>query len=104
MWLPPQDAASVLKEIGERFCRSQLVLDIVPERYTKGIWKKLFRLHARMEWGLDVSWDFGIKKPQDLESFASGFKVIAEEKGSTGPIITVSIHPVETEAVEGLAS
>jgi len=92
MWLPPQDATRLLKEIGERFYRSQLVLDIVPEKYTKGIWKKLIRLHSRIEWGLDVAWNFGIKDPHDIEAYGNGLKVIGEEKGSAGPIITVSIN------------
>jgi O-methyltransferase involved in polyketide biosynthesis len=92
MWFHPQDAARLFKEIGERFYRSQLVLDMVPERYTQGIWKFLIRLHSRIDWGLDVAWTFGIKKPQDIEAYGNGLKVIGEEKGSAGPIITVSIN------------
>jgi O-methyltransferase involved in polyketide biosynthesis len=92
MWLPQQDAIRLLKEIGERFYRSQLVLEMVPEKYTKGLWKNLFRLHARIDWGLDVSWVFGIKNPHDIEAYGKGLKVIGEEKGSVGPIIIVSIN------------
>ena len=92
MWLPQPEATRLFKEIGERFYRSQLVLDMVPEKYTKGIWKRLFHLHSRIEWGLDVSWDFGIKDPHDIEAYGNGLKVIGEEKGSAGPIITVSIN------------
>ena len=92
MWIPPQDATRVLKEFGERFTRSQLVLDMVPERYTKGIWKTLVRLHSRIDFGLDVFWVFGIKDPHDIEAFGSGLKVIGEQKGSAGPIITVAIN------------
>jgi O-methyltransferase involved in polyketide biosynthesis len=92
MWLPPQEAIRVIREIAERFVQSQLVLDMVPERYTKGIWKKLFRLHSRMDWGLDVAWSFGIRKPQEIELFADGLKVILVEKGSAGPVITVSVN------------
>jgi O-methyltransferase involved in polyketide biosynthesis len=91
-WIPPQDATRLLKEIGERFYRSQFVLDMVPEKYTKGIWKKLIRLHSRIDFGLDVSWVFGIKNPHDIEAYGNGLKVIGEEKGSAGPIITVSIN------------
>ena len=65
---------------------------MVPEKYTKGIWKKLIRLRARIDWDLDVSWVFGIKNPNDIEAYGNGLKVIGEEKGSAGPIITVSIH------------
>jgi O-methyltransferase involved in polyketide biosynthesis len=92
MWIPQQDAARLFKEIGERFVRSQLVLDMVPERYTKGIWQKLIRLHSRIDMGLDVFWVFGINHPQDLEAYGKGFKVVGVEKGSAGPIITVSIN------------
>ena len=96
-WIPPQDATRLFKEIGERFYRSQLVLDVVPERYTKGIWKSLIRLHSRIDFGLDVSWVFGIKNPRDIEAYGNGFKVIGVEKGSAGPIITVSIHAATQE-------
>jgi len=92
MWIPQQESARLFKEIGERLDQSQLVLDMVPEQYTRGIWKTLFRLHSRIDWGLDVAWVFGIKTPHDLEAYGKGFKVIAEEKGSTGPIITLSIN------------
>jgi O-methyltransferase involved in polyketide biosynthesis len=92
MWFPPQEATRLLNELGKRFSRSQLVLDMVSEKYTRGIWKQLIRLHSRIEWGLDVSWDFGIKNPHDIETYGNGLKVIGEEKGSAGPIITVSIN------------
>ena len=92
MWFPEREAIRLFKEIGEKFYRSQLVVDMVPERYTQGIWKKLIRLHSRIDWDLDVAWDFGIKDVHDLEAYGNGLKVIGEEKGSAGPIITVSIH------------
>lgn len=92
MWLSPQDAIRIIQEIGKRFDRSQLVLDMVHEKYTKGIWKKLIRLHSKIDWGLDVAWDFGIKVPRDIEGYGTGFKVIGQAKGSAGPIITVSIN------------
>jgi hypothetical protein len=67
---------------------------MVPERYTKGLWKELIRFHSRLDWGLDVAWDFGIKDPHDIEGYGSGLKVVGVEKGTTGPIITVAINPV----------
>jgi O-methyltransferase involved in polyketide biosynthesis len=92
MWLPPPEAARLLKEIGAKFARSRLVLDMVPEKYTRGLWKELFRLHSRIDWGLDVAWEFGLKHPQDIEGYGKGFKVLGQEKGSAGPIITLSIN------------
>jgi O-methyltransferase involved in polyketide biosynthesis len=92
MWIPQSEAARLFKEISTRFDRSQLVLDMVPDKYTHGIWKELIRLHSRMDWGLDVAWVFGIKDPHDMEAYGNGFRVIGEEKGSAGPIITVSVR------------
>ena len=91
MWLPKQDTTRLLHEIAARFDHSQLVLEMVPERYTKGLWNRLLRLHSRIEWGLDVAWVSGIKNPQELESYGNRLKVVAVEKGSVGPIITVAI-------------
>jgi O-methyltransferase involved in polyketide biosynthesis len=99
MFFPKQEAVRILKEIGEKFSRSQLVLDMIPERYTRGIWKFFMRLESRITWGLDISWAFGIKHPQDLEAYGKGLKVIGEEKGSAGPIITVSINPASSPAL-----
>jgi O-methyltransferase involved in polyketide biosynthesis len=92
MWLPKPDATGLLQEIAARFDRSQLVLEMVPEKYTRGIWKSLFRVHSRLEWGLDVAWLSGIKHPHDLEAYGNSLKVIGVEKGSAGPIITLSIN------------
>jgi O-methyltransferase involved in polyketide biosynthesis len=92
MWFSPQEAINLFKEIGEKFCRSQLILDIVPEKFTKGLWKQLIRLHSRIDWGLDVAWNFGVKNSVDIEAYGNHLKVIGEEKGSAGSIITISIN------------
>ncbi len=93
MWFSPQEGTRLLKEMEERFYRSQIVLDMVPEKYTKGIWKFFLRLETKITWGLDeVSWSWGIKNPHDIEVCGKGLKVIGEEKGSAGPIITTSIN------------
>jgi methyltransferase (TIGR00027 family) len=91
MYLPKQDAARLLQAIAQRFNRSHLVLDMAPEKYTKGLWKKLIQLEGRA-WDLDVSIVFGINNPSDIEAYGNGFKVIGTVKGSIGPIITVSIN------------
>ena len=92
MWLTKTDVTILLKDIDDRFVQSQLILDIIPERYTRGFWRSLFRLHSRIEWGLDVEWLYGIKDPHDLEAFGNSLQVISIKKGSVGPIITLSIN------------
>lgn len=90
MYLPAKEMASLLHVIAQRFTHSQLVLDTIPEKYTKGFWKWLVDLRVRAAWDLDVSFLSGTKNPGDLESY--GFKVLGHVKGSVGPIITVSIN------------
>jgi O-methyltransferase involved in polyketide biosynthesis len=90
-YLPKQEATRLLQEIARRFNRSQLVLDMAPEKYTKGLWKRLIYLESRV-WGIDVSFVYGINNPRDIESYGNGLKVIGVVKGSVGSIITVSIN------------
>ena len=63
---PKQEATRHLQAIARRFNRSQLVLDMAPQKYTKGLWKRLIDLEARI-WGIDVSFTYGINNPHDLE-------------------------------------
>jgi methyltransferase (TIGR00027 family) len=90
-YLPKPEAVRLLQVIAQRFDHSQLVLDMAPEKYTKGVWKRLIGLESKA-WDIDVSFAFGIKDPRDLESYANGFKVIDDVKGSVGSILTVSIN------------
>ena len=90
-YLPKQDVIRILQAIARRFTRSQLVLDMASEKYTKGLWKRLIYLESRV-WNIDVSFVSGINNPHEIESNGNGFKVIGAVKGNVGPIITVSIN------------
>jgi len=90
-YLPKEEVTGLLQVIAQRFDRSQLVLDMAPEKYTRGLWKRLIYLESRA-WDIDVSFASGINHPRDIESYGKGFKVIGEAKGNVGPIITVSIN------------
>jgi len=93
MFLPKPDATQLFQLLAQRFARSQLVLDMVPEKYLKGLWKMLLRLETKLTWGgLDAPWVLGIKQPRDIELYAPGLRVLGDVKGSAGPIITVSIN------------
>jgi len=90
-YLPKQDVTRLLAVIARRFDRSQLVLDMAPEKYTKGLWKKLISLESRA-WDINVSFVSGINDPREIESYGNNLKVIGDIKGSVGPILTVSIN------------
>jgi O-methyltransferase involved in polyketide biosynthesis len=90
-YLPRQEVTRILQQIARRFDRSQLVLDMAPAKYTKGLWKRAIQIESRV-WDIDVSFVSGIENPGEIESYGSGFKVIGAEKGNVGSIITVSIN------------
>jgi O-methyltransferase involved in polyketide biosynthesis len=90
-YLPKQEVIRLLEVIARRFNRSQLVLDMAPEKYTKGLWKRMIQIESRV-WDIDVSFVSGINHPGEIESYGKGLKVIGDVKGNVGPIITVSIN------------
>ncbi len=92
MYLPESKAAPLLQEISERFKQSQIILDIAPEKFTKGFWKKMIAWQFKFFMGLEVNWVFGLKKPQDIESYGSGFKIIDIQGPKDWYIITASIN------------
>lgn len=92
MWFPREDVARIFGEIDRCFVGSQMVLDMVPEQWLHGLLGGFIRLGLRLTWGLDARWQFGISTPADMEAFGNGLKVTAVEKGSAGPVITLSIN------------
>jgi O-methyltransferase involved in polyketide biosynthesis len=90
-YLPKNDVIKILGEISQRFKSSDLFLEIAPEKYTKGLWKKIIQLES-LAWDIDVSIVSGFNNPRDIEAFGNGLKVIGVAKGNVGPIVTVSIN------------
>ena len=95
MYLPKQDVILLLQTISQRFNNSQIIVELAYERFTKGLWKRLADWYWKKFFGLDVSFVFCIKKPQDFESYAKGLKIVDIGKGSVGPLITASINSNE---------
>ncbi|MDH4257808.1 MAG: class I SAM-dependent methyltransferase [Candidatus Aminicenantes bacterium] len=80
MYLPKVDVINLFKVISERFYHSQIVLEVVTEKYTRGIWKKIIIMKMKQELGFDSgsSYNFGVKNALELESYGNGIKVIDE--------------------------
>jgi O-methyltransferase involved in polyketide biosynthesis len=92
-FLPRPEAIALFRELACRFERSQLVFDTVPDSYTKGIWKLLLALESKFDWELEgVEWLFGLRRPDEVETFAAGLTVLGSVKGSAGPVVTVAIN------------
>jgi hypothetical protein len=64
-------------------------------KYTKGMWNYFIKLQGKVTLGLNLSMTFGIEKPQDIEAYGKGFKIIGEGKGTIGPIIIASINSIK---------
>ncbi len=94
MYLPRAEVIKLFRWLATSFDHSHLVLDLVHERYTRGIWKALFLLESKYTWGLETSYLFGIRHAREIESYARGLKVLGESKGSLGigPVIRVAIN------------
>lgn len=90
-YLPKDEVIKIMQAISQRFDHSELVLETAPEKYTKGMWKRIIQLESRA-WDIDVSIVSGVNNPREIESYADGFKVIGVTKGNVGPIVTVSIN------------
>src|SRR4030042_2450409 len=69
-----------LTDVSKRFFHSQIILEVVTERYTKGIMKKIVSMKMKRQLGIEAgsSYDFGINKGNELESYGDGIKVIDE--------------------------
>jgi O-methyltransferase involved in polyketide biosynthesis len=77
MYLPGIDVINLFKVFSERFCNSQITLEVVTEKYTRGIWKKIVIMKIKRELGFDAgsSYSFGVKSASEIESFGEGLKV-----------------------------
>ncbi len=80
MYLPKAEVIGLFKALSERFEHSQLVLEVVTDAYTRGIWKQLLIMKMKRETGSDAgsSYNFGIRNAGELETYGKGIKVIGE--------------------------
>lgn len=80
MYLDKPDVKNLFGTFSKRFKDSQIVLEVVTEKYTRGLWKKIVEHKMRRALGLEAgsSYNFGIKKATELETYGKTIKVIKE--------------------------
>jgi O-methyltransferase involved in polyketide biosynthesis len=80
MYLPKMEVVKLFGEFSGRFLHSQVVFEVVSERYTSGILKKLVDFKFKREFGVDAgsSYSFGVKDAREVESYGRGIKVVDE--------------------------
>ena len=81
-YLPEPDVKQLFQRLAQQFSHSQLILDIIPEKYMKGLWKLLIRLNTKVSWGgmdapgFSVSRNRAISNPIHPAFRCSGMKRI----------------------------
>jgi O-methyltransferase involved in polyketide biosynthesis len=91
MYLPKPEVVRVFDRLSESFFRSQIVFEVVSERYTQGIWKKLVESKMRRSGGTEAgsSYQFGVRDAKDVEAYGQHIKVVEEwsyyEEGDLRP-------------------
>jgi methyltransferase (TIGR00027 family) len=80
MYLPKQEVVRVFDRLSESFSESHIVLEVVNERYTKGIWRKLVESKMRRSGGTEAgsSYQFGVRDAKDVEAYGKDIKVVEE--------------------------
>jgi O-methyltransferase involved in polyketide biosynthesis len=77
MYFEPDQAIGTLQHMADAFHESALVIEVVHEKYTRGMYKRMVERKMRKRAGTEAgeSFRFGIRKAGDLESFHPGFRI-----------------------------
>lgn len=80
MYLNTPDVQQIFKRFSESFFRSQIIFEVVTRKYTQGVWKKIVEMKMRRNLDLEAgsSYNFGLKKAEEIEYYGSGLKVTGE--------------------------
>jgi O-methyltransferase involved in polyketide biosynthesis len=80
MYLPKQEVVRIFDRLSESFSTSHIVFEVVNERYTKGLWKKLVESKMRRSGGTEAgsSYQFGVRDAKDVEAYGKHIKVVEE--------------------------
>jgi O-methyltransferase involved in polyketide biosynthesis len=78
MYLPKQDVKALLLEMGRRVRSGQLVVEMVNEKYTRGINQRLVAFKFKYELGFDepLAYHCGIKDSDEIEAWSAKLHLI----------------------------
>lgn len=80
MYLPEEDAVRLLKDLASGFPGSQVVIEVVHKKYTRGMRKRMVEAKMRRRGGTEAgdSYQYGITEGKELESYASNLQLTGE--------------------------
>ncbi len=78
MYLPEEDVKRLVLSLQSRFPGSELVCEVVNERWTHGIWKTLAsrKMQRQLKLGKGTEYNFGISSAEEMESWSTGIHFI----------------------------
>ena len=80
MYLPKKEVVRLFNRLSRNFRHSRILFEVVNERYTRGIWKKMVVFKMKRSLGSDAgaSYSFGVRDAKEIESYGSGIRVAGE--------------------------
>lgn len=77
MYLPKDDVVMLFKRLAKSFVKSEVVFEVVNEKYTKGLWKKIVASKmSTLGTQAGSSYDFGVRDAKNIETYGKNIKVI----------------------------
>ena len=78
MYLDEEDVKRLVLTLQSRFPGSELVCEVVNERWTRGLWKSLtaMKMQRQLKLGKGTEYNFGIGSPDEMESWSAGIQFI----------------------------
>lgn len=79
MYLPKDGVISLFRSLAKSFVKSEIVFEVVNEKYTKGLWKKIVASKmSTLGTQAGSSYDFGVRGAKDVEAYGDNIKVVEE--------------------------
>lgn len=80
MYLPQQEVQDLFKKLSEKFSHSAIIFETVTKKYTQGLWKKMVEMKMKnsLDSGAGSSYQFGLSRAKEIESFGQNIKVLDE--------------------------
>lgn len=90
-YLSKEAATSLLQNLSRRFVDSQFTFDAIYRIFTRGLFRKLANWSFKHYLGADTTWLFGFGKPEEIEAYGTGYKLI-NTKTTKGKAVSMIIN------------
>jgi methyltransferase (TIGR00027 family) len=80
MYLPKPQVIELFGRVAAAFDDSEIVFEVVNERYTRGLFKKMVAAKMRRKLGTkeEATFEYGVRTPNEIEDYADEVKLLDE--------------------------